>query len=146
LTPGRYLAHVILVSHRTPRSVDACSELAAADATVFEVDVQLGRYGLVVSHFLPVLWVRGWLENDNWRFRWRGGRLPDPSLEEVLSLIPANCDILLDPKEDRAARKRRLSGRLMSAIEDPTRFVISTRDMDTLDEFGTAARSGDRLG
>ncbi|HJQ43458.1 MAG TPA: glycerophosphodiester phosphodiesterase [Jatrophihabitantaceae bacterium] len=102
-------------------------ELAEVGARVFEVDVQLSGDSVVVSHFLPVLRVRGWLENDNWKVRWVGrGPCPDPELDEVADRIPADCEILLDPKEKTPERRAKLADRLISHGLDTSRCYVST--------------------
>jgi glycerophosphoryl diester phosphodiesterase len=127
---------MFVVAHRTPRTATQCAELAAAGVRVFELDIQLGRHGgLVVSHFLPVFGMRGWLENDNWRVRWRS--FGDPRVEDVLALLPPSCDVLLDPKERTASRRAELVERVR-ALPDLPRYVVSTSQVDDLDRFRAA--------
>ena len=103
-------------------------ELAAAGARIFEVDVQLSAHSVVVSHYLPVLRVRGWLENDNWKVRWGGrGAVRDPELVEVTERVPDDCEILLDPKETTPERRAELADRLISHGLDTSRYYVSTR-------------------
>jgi glycerophosphoryl diester phosphodiesterase len=124
---------MFVVAHRTPRTREACETLAAAGVRMFELDVQLGREGgLVVSHFLPLFGVRGWVENDNWRMRWRSGG--DPTVEDVIALVPDRCEILLDPKERAAERRAELVSRVR-ALPEPARYVVSTSDLEDLAQF-----------
>lgn len=104
---------------------------------MFEVDVQLRGDTIVVSHFLPFLRVRGWLEHDNRRFRWRGGPPRDSALLDVVELIPADCLILLDPKETDPARASRLAQELARVLPDRGRFRVSTHLLDDLDQHRT---------
>jgi glycerophosphoryl diester phosphodiesterase len=118
-----YVDAMLLVAHRTPPTAAACAALAASGVQVFEVDVQLGGDGIVVSHFLPLFGVRGWIEHDNARMRWRSR--DDPTLDEVAARVPAQCRILLDPKETAARRRVELLERIV-ALPDRERFVTST--------------------
>ena len=130
---------MLLVAHRTPPTAEQCAELVRAGARVFEIDVQLVGGSVVVSHYLPALRVPGWLEYDNWRLRWaRRGRPRDPQLAEVVARIPADCAILLDPKEKLAARRAALAQRLIREIADPQRFVVSTPAENDLAEYRAA--------
>ena len=78
---------MLLVSHRTPRTEAGCEELARAGASVFELDVQLNGDRMVVSHYLPVFRVPGWLENDNFSVRWtsKAHRVPRRGLTSTLA-------------------------------------------------------------
>jgi glycerophosphoryl diester phosphodiesterase len=125
----------MLVCHRTPATASACREAARAGASTFELDLQLNGDRLVVSHFLPLVWVRGWLENDNWKLRWHGRGLPDPTFEDVVRLIPEGCRILVDPKETRAPRKQQLRDRIVSEVQGDDRFIVSTSDVQDLEVF-----------
>ena len=129
---------MFVVAHRTPTTPQACAALVAAGVSYFELDVQLAHdpaAGLVVSHFLPLFGVRGWVENDNWRFRWRSRR--DPSILELLACIPAGAGVLLDPKETDRARRAELVNRI-GDLPDPHRFVVSTSEVDDLTAFRAA--------
>jgi glycerophosphoryl diester phosphodiesterase len=130
---------MLLVAHRTPPTQSGCVQLAEAGATVFEVDVQLSGEHVVVSHFLPVLRVRGWLENDNWKVRWSGpGAARHPALHEVTARVPADCEILLDPKEQADGRRAELTSRLIAEVADRSRYYVSTRHEGDLARFRRA--------
>ncbi len=129
---------MILVAHRTPTTADGCARLADAGATMFETDVQLAGDTLVVSHFMPVRWTRGLVRQDNGRFRLRHGPPFDPTLADTLDRVPAHCRILLDPKETRPDRRRRLVRALADALPDRSRFVVSTGDLGDLQAFRQA--------
>lgn len=129
---------MLLVAHRTPATAAACAEFAAAGAGVFELDVQLRGRRVVVSHFLPFLRVRGWLEHDGPDFRWRAGPPFDDDLEDVVARIPADRQILLDPKETRPRRQGRLVGALAARVTDRDRFRVSTDDPDDLARYRAA--------
>lgn len=130
-----YVEPVFVVAHRTPTTPEGCSALAASGVGYFELDVQLSTDGLVVSHFLPLLGIRGWIENDNWRFRWRSSR--DPSVADVLAGIPAESGVLLDPKETERTRRAELVRRVRE-LPDPERLVVSTSQLDDLAAFRNA--------
>lgn len=126
---------MFVVAHRTPPTSQGCAALFASGVRHFELDVQLSRDGLVVSHFLPVLRVRGWLENDNWRVRWRS--TGDPSVPDVLARIPAGATVLLDPKETDRGRRAELVRRVCE-LPARERFVVSTSDRADLAACGAA--------
>lgn len=130
-----YVVAVFVVAHRTPTTPEACAALVTAGVSYFELDVQLAGEGLAVSHFLPVLGIRGWMENDNWRLRWRGA--PDPSVHDVLGCIPPGAGVLLDPKETRPGRRAELVRRVCR-LPEPHRFVVSTSQLDDLAAFRRA--------
>jgi glycerophosphoryl diester phosphodiesterase len=141
-------ARVLLVAHRTPPSTQACAELAAAGARVFEIDVQPSRRGVVVSHFLPTFGVRGWLENDGRRVRLSRRVAVDPLLSDVLAHVPTDGRVLLDPKETQPGRRVLLREQLAAELPDRARYVVSTDDPDDLDAyrrlgFGTWRTIGD---
>jgi glycerophosphoryl diester phosphodiesterase len=126
---------VFVVAHRTPATPAACAALVEAGVSCFELDIQLSARGVVVSHFLPLLGVRGWIENDNWRFRWRSAR--DPLVSEVLACIPDGVDVLLDPKETEASRRADLVRRV-AELPDRERYVVSTSALDDLVAYRAA--------
>lgn len=129
---------MLLVAHRTPTTAFDCAGLAAAGASVFELDVQLVDGRLVVSHFLPVLRRRGWLENDSWRFRWTGRGTPDRSVQDMAGLVPDHCGIALDLKEGEPGRRAELKQRLMVEIRDTDRYRVSSGDPADLAQFRAA--------
>jgi glycerophosphoryl diester phosphodiesterase len=105
---------------------------------MFELDVQLAGESVVVSHYLPVLGLRGWLENDNWALRWRG---LDPTLHEVAADVPSDRGILLDPKETAPARRNALTERILAGLAtapDRDRYRVSTRHEDDLERYRAA--------
>lgn len=122
------------VAHRTPLTADACAQLHAAGASAFEVDVQLSSRGVVVSHFLPFT---PWAEHDNWRFRRPAGLAQDPLLGEVVALLPATAQLLIDPKERAAGRRDELRARVLEEIS-VERCVVSTDDPADLDGWSRA--------
>jgi glycerophosphoryl diester phosphodiesterase len=128
---------MLLVAHRTPRSRAACELLAAAGAQIFEADVQVDdRDRVVVSHFLP--WGQWGVQRDNWRLRWHTSALHDPTLSDIVGLVPANCRISLDMKEKRDERRDRLVNALIEALPDPARFVVCGGRPAHLDQLRTA--------
>jgi glycerophosphoryl diester phosphodiesterase len=114
---------MLLVAHRTPRSRPACEALAAAGARIFEADVQLDDAGrIVVSHWLP--WGQWGLQRDNWRVRWHTSSRRDPTLADIVAIVPERCQISLDMKEKTDDRRRRLIDALVAELPDPSRFVV----------------------
>ena len=129
---------MLLVVHRTPSTAAQCDRLAAAGASVFELDVQVAHERLVVSHFLPVLRRPGWLENDNWRFRWSAGLDQDPAVSDAVARIPQSCSVLLDLKETAPHRRAELNRRIAHELTDRDRFVVSSAETDDLDDLRAA--------
>jgi hypothetical protein len=129
---------MLVVAHRTPSTAAGCAEFAAAGASLFEVDVQLSGDTVAVSHYLPFLRVRNWLEHDNWRFRWRSGPPHDATLLEAVDLVPADCRLLLDPKETDAGRRTQLADELARILPDRGRFCVSTDGPDDLARYRNA--------
>jgi glycerophosphoryl diester phosphodiesterase len=133
---------VLLVAHRTPTTVEGCAELAEAGASIFECDVQLRGDTVMVSHYLPFLNLTGWFQHDNAHFRWRYGPPFDPTLADVLARIPADCGILLDPKEKDPARCQALVDALVAELgtgpNGLDRFRASTGDLDDLERYRAA--------
>src|SRR3954463_78678 len=125
---------MLLVAHRTPRSRAACDGLAAAGASVFEADVQVDDSDrIVVSHYLPM---GGWgVQRDNWRLRWHTAAAHDPTLDEIVALVPPGCRVSLDMKEKTDERRRRLIDALIAGRPDRNRFVVCggrERDLERL--------------
>ncbi|MGI8701359.1 MAG: glycerophosphodiester phosphodiesterase [Nocardioidaceae bacterium] len=129
---------MLLVAHRTPETAAGCAALAAAGATCFELDVQVSHERLVVSHFLPVLRRRGWLENDNWRVRRSSSAVGDRSVRDVVQLVPGDRGILLDLKEVEPRRRSELNRLIAAELTDRTRFRVNSRNRDDLAELASA--------
>jgi glycerophosphoryl diester phosphodiesterase len=124
---------VLLIAHRMPAAKAECARFLDAGADMFEVDVQLGAQGIVVSHYLPVPHTGGLLHRDNWRLRW--GRIDgrDPALAAHLETVPAHTRILLDPKEKETSRRDALVGEIIDTLSaDRARFVVSTGSQTSL--------------
>ena len=96
-----------------------------AGATVFEIDVQVGAPGLVVSHYSRVPRF-GNLHRDGWRLRW--GQATEP-LAAQLALVPDGARVLLDLKEATVAGRERMIATI-SAYTEPARFVASGSHLD----------------
>ena len=122
---------VFAVAHRTPSTAAGCAALGAAGATVFEVDVQLTARGVVVSHFFPLPVLRA-VEHDNWRFRRARALAGDALLADVVALVPADRDVLLDLKETAPDRRRALLERLAEQLPDRRRYVVSSESVEDL--------------
>ena len=104
--------------------------------------MQLRGDTVMVSHYLPFLNIHGWLQHDNARFRWRWGPPFDATLAEVLTRVPPECGILLDPKGKDPARRRLLTDALAAELaggpDGPVRFRVSTSDEDELGRYRAA--------
>jgi hypothetical protein len=129
---------MLLVAHRTPLSAVGCARLAEAGARVFELDVQLGREHVVVSHYLP-FGRGGLLQRDNWRVRWHTAATGDPGVLDVAAVVPDGCRVMLDLKERVAARRRELTEALIDLLAGrASRFVVSGGGPDDLDRMRSA--------
>lgn len=137
---------MLVVAHRTPADRGACERLFAAGARVFEIDVQAGASGLVVSHYVPVPGLDGW-RRDNWRLQ-RADR-PLPDFHSRAALVPADATILLDLKAVGASGRRDLVAAIVAGLRDRERYRVSTSNADDLDVvrdagFRTWRTAGDR--
>jgi hypothetical protein len=129
---------VLAIAHRTPATRARCTALAAAGATVFEIDVQAIGEDLVVSHYLPVSPALPRLRRDRLSFTWRRrGRL-EVALAEAVDALPAEAEILLDLKTDGGPRAAELVERVISGGPDPARCYASTKGWDTLPALAAA--------
>lgn len=136
------MAPPLLIAHRLPDTAAQCTALSAAGAGGFELDVQLRGGTVVVSHYLPFLQIPGWLEHDGPRFRWGGGRPRDPRLAEAIARVPKDATIVLDPKEMRAGRRRKLAAAVTAALRelpaDRPRCVVTTEAPEQLRTYRAA--------
>jgi glycerophosphoryl diester phosphodiesterase len=128
---------MLLVAHRTPLSAVGCAQLAAAGARVFEVDVQLGRHHVVVSHYLP-FGRGGVLQRDNWRLRWHTSGHRDPAVLDVAAVVPDDCRVMLDMKESTPSRREELTAALIETLADRARFVVCGGRPEDLDRMRRA--------
>lgn len=124
---------MLLVVHRTPSTRAGCEELAAAGARVFEADVQVDdEHGILVSHYLPF---GRFLHRDNWRIRRHAPAVRDPRLGDVVALVPENCLVLLDLKEQTTERRARLVAALSTALPDRSRYRVCGHHAADLDDL-----------
>lgn len=133
-------APVLLLAHRFPGTADGCQKFLEAGAGGFELDIRLGRAGVVVSHYLPFLQIHGWFQHDGTRFRWRDGPPYDPTLAEAVQLVPPGAQLLLDPKESRRARRHRLVAAAAQTLDgvDRARVAVSVSAPDELAAYRAA--------
>lgn len=105
---------MLAVAHRTPSAADGCRALADLGVGVFEVDVQVVRGEVVVSHFLPL--VRGYpgLRRDRWSVSRTARAEP---LEAVLARLPPSARVLVDLKTETPAAARAVAA-AVSATAD----------------------------
>ena len=123
---------MLAIAHRTPASRERCSALAAAGATVFEIDVQMIGDDLVVSHYLPVHPRFPRLRRDRARFTVRRrGRL-EPALAAAVEALPPRAEILLDLKADAGPAAHELVERVLASGTNPERCYASTKGWATL--------------
>lgn len=123
------------VAHRTPPSAATCTRLAAAGATVFELDVQLRGGELVVSHYLPAPGVGRWLEHDNGRPRRAHTATVDALLQERVRDIPPGCAVLIDPKDRDPGTRLALAERLLAELPPNRPLIVSCADTAVLDRL-----------
>ena len=126
------MAGVLAVAHRTPASGAACRELARLGVAVFEVDVQLVRGEVVVSHFLPL--VRGYagLRRDRWSLSRTARAEP---LAAVLARLPPGAGVLADLKTETPAAARAAAAAIAAA---PARWYASCKRWELLEPLAEA--------
>lgn len=123
---------MLAIAHRTPATRERCAALAAAGASVFEIDVQSIGGELVVSHFLPVSGRLPALRRDRMALTWRRRTRREIPLAAALDLVPAGAEVLLDLKTDVGPRAHALVEQVAAAGLDPARCHVSTKGWDTL--------------
>lgn len=123
---------MLAIAHRTPATRERCAALAAAGATVFEIDVQVIGSDLAVSHYLPVSPRVPRLRRDRMSFTWRRRGRFEPALAQAVEALPAEAEILLDLKSDRGPGAHELVERILTSDLDPARCHASSKGWDTL--------------
>ena len=123
---------MLAVAHRTPDTAAACRELADLGVGVFEVDVQVVRGRVVVSHFLPLVRAYPGLRRDRWTLS-RSAR-PEP-LDAVLARLPAGTRVLVDLKTESPAAARAVAAALS---REPDRWYASCKRWELLAPFAGA--------
>lgn len=118
------------VAHRTPADRTQVLALSFAGAQVFEVDVRLLRGQLVGTHYQPVHRRLPKVQRDNWRVRF--GSPAAPGLTDVIALIPQECDIMLDLKDDSGAAAMALAEALTGENLDLGRLHASSKHWSSL--------------
>jgi glycerophosphoryl diester phosphodiesterase len=126
-----YVGAVLLVAHRSPRSAAACLALAEAGATVFEIDVQVWRGCLVVSHYLPLLGTG--FRRDRWRVVRGWSPRHEPPLADVADLVPPDRVVLLDLKEEDRGRRAELIAEIVATLPTSGRYLACTSILEDLD-------------
>jgi len=128
---------MLVVAHRSPRSARACLALAAAGATVFEIDVQIWHGQLVVSHYLPLLGTG--FRRDRWRVVRGWSPRHEPPLADVAELVPSDRVVLLDLKEEDRGRRAELIAEIAATLPASGRYLACTsiaEDLDALRDKG----------
>ena len=123
---------MLAVAHRTPGSAAGCRALADLGVRVFEVDVQVVRDRVVVSHFLPLVRASPVLRHDRWTVS-RG--LRGEPLDAVLDRLPAAARVLVDLKTESPAAARAVARELSPA---PERWYASCKCWELLASFADA--------
>lgn len=128
---------MLLVAHRSPRSASRCQAVAAAGATVFEIDVQIWAGRLVVSHYLPTL--RTSFRRDGWRLVRGWSPRREPPLADIAELVPPDRVVLLDLKEEDRGRRAELLAAIVATLPTSGRYLACTsivEDLEALREKG----------
>ncbi len=123
---------MLAIAHRTPAAPTGIAALAAAGATVFEIDVQEIGGELVCSHFLPVSPLLPRLRRDRVRFTVRRRGPSEVALAATVAALPPEAEVLIDLKVDRGAAAHALVERLVEVGPDPARCHASTKGWETL--------------
>lgn len=118
------------VAHRTPADRAEVLALTFAGAQVFEVDVRLLRGQLAVTHYQPVHRRLPKVQRDNWRVR--VGAPAAPGLADVIALIPQECEIMLDLKDDSGPAAMTLAEALNGENLDLGRLHASSKHWSSL--------------
>ncbi len=126
-----YVEAMLLVAHRSPRSAAACRAVAAAGATVFEIDVQVHGGRLVVSHYLPILGTP--FRRDGWRVVRGWSPRREPPLADVAELVPPDHVVLLDLKEEEPGRRAELLVAIVATVPASRRYLACTAIVDDLE-------------
>lgn len=125
----------LLVAHRAPLTAERCARLAAAGATVFEVDVQLWDGDLIVSHYEPFLGSWRWLRRDGRHFLLKHNPRFEPPLTRMLDATPPGARILLDLKAFGADDAAGLIGAIVDTLTERQRFVACTSSSEQLERL-----------
>lgn len=129
---------MLAISHRTPTSREQCQRLADDGARVFEVDLRAVDGRLVVTHYLPLIAALPRLQHDGWNVRWHRRSVRFQSFEEVRDLVPEQCELLLDLKDDRPGESARLTDLVLSTVPEPGRYHASSKDWAALERLRDA--------
>lgn len=120
------------IAHRAPADPARCAALAAAGASIFEIDVQAFAHLLVSSHFLPVHPLLGRVRRDRRSFTVRHRTPAEIDLARAIAAVPDGARILLDLKCDVGQPASDLVDRLAEAGLDRDRCLVSTKGWHTL--------------
>ncbi|MGQ0467762.1 MAG: glycerophosphodiester phosphodiesterase [Sporichthyaceae bacterium] len=122
----------IAIAHRAPADPARCAALAAAGASIFEIDVQTFAHELISSHFLPVHPRLSRVRRDRRSFTVRRRAGVEIALDRAISAVPGGAQLLLDLKCDVGQPAADLVDRLIDAGLDRDRCVVSTKGWHTL--------------
>lgn len=92
---------------------------------------------IVVSHQVPVAIALPWFRHDG-PHPVLGRHPVGPALEEVVDILPAGAQILLDLKCDRGGEAARLVRRILGFGLDPARVHISSRNWRSMEPLTRA--------
>jgi len=123
---------MLAIAHTTPVDRDACERLAALGVTLFEIDVRLRGSDVVASHYLPLLPRLEVVQRHNRRLRLGRPWAVDLPLHHIADVVPPQCRILLDCKDDTGAPAQRLTTRLLDSVGDTGRYVVASKNWPAL--------------
>ena len=121
-----------LVAHRLPTSAAAAQALADAGANMFELDLQLWRERLVVSHYLAVMWPIPRWRRDGLRFSWARELRGEP-FGVAVQTVPDGAGLVLDLKNDSGREAWLLAERVVTQDTDRARCVVASKHWASLD-------------
>ncbi len=126
------------IAHTTPVDPTLCQQLAAAGATVFEIDVRLQAGRLVASHFVSLLPRLDVVQRHNRRFRVNGPWVRDADLDTVVARVPGSCRVLLDCKDDAGVAADRLVAAVGDQVRDRTHYIVASKHWASLQPLADA--------
>lgn len=120
----------VIIAHRAGNDLGAIAG-ASAHADVIEADVHLFRGRLEVRHAktigpLPVLWERWYLLDHD---------TPRPVLQDLLSTVERDVDLMLDLKGPDPRLPRAVLCAVSGWLTDGRRLVVSSRVWRTVDRL-----------
>jgi glycerophosphoryl diester phosphodiesterase len=126
---------VLVIAHRLPSTAEEAAALARSGANVFELDLQLFRDRLIVSHYLPVMRSFSRVRRDGRRFSIATELLGEP-LRDALAIVPDGAKLALDLKTDHGPTAWRMAERLAPGLAEegvePSSCFAASKNWGTL--------------